>query len=146
MGWDCVRIEEIQVQTETRKTGKALLDSSLTTCQLGYRTAELVVKVSYQHARLGKKRQGCIQSRYLVSGQSMHTKTGATEGLRKCAFPCDFPCIVQKLWILPERENKFKASSIPLRGNVAISPTRPEATACRPALNTALVRVKSGRH
>lgn len=89
MGWDCVRIAEIQVQTETRKTGKALLDSSLTTCQLGYRTAELVVKVSYQHAQLGKKRQGCIQSRYLASGQDMHTKMQAIKRasgrLKECA-------------------------------------------------------------
>lgn len=89
MGWDCVRIVEIQVQTETRKTGKALLDSSLTMCQLGYRTAELVVKVSYQHAQLGKKRQGCIQSRYLASGQDMHTKMQAIKRasgrLKECA-------------------------------------------------------------
>lgn len=89
MGWDCVRIAEIQVQTETRKTGKALLDSSLTTCQLAYRTAELVVKVSYQHAQLGEERQGCIQSRYLDSGQGMHTKTQAIKRasgrLKKCA-------------------------------------------------------------
>lgn len=56
-----------------------------------------------------------------------------------------FPCILLKLKVLPEREKKFDARSIPLRGKVTVGTNRPEATPRALALDTASVRVKPGK-
>lgn len=123
-----MRTAEIQVQTEPRKTGKALLDSSRTACQPGYRTQGWRRR-EVPACKLGEERQGSVRSRSLAQGRACRAQRELAGGERPAqeAHGVSFPCSLLKLEISPDTENQ---RAVRPRGDIATSTVGPEATVC----------------
>lgn len=137
-----MRTAEIQVQTEPRKTGKALLDSSWTACPPGYRTQDWR-RGEVPACKLGEERQGCVRSRFLAQGRACRARRELAKGKwpAQAARGVSFSCSLLKLEILPDRENQ---RDVRPRGNIATSAAGAEAAAC-PCFGSSLGETRGRR-